>query len=222
MSYCVSWWSGPDQVLPDPRNIGEMGTIATAWNVFREAMESLYRSLPGKPATPADDPGHTDWFKELDRACQKREHLGEIGSYVLGAMPHSDFWHVELKILPGRSVISARLDVFLTAKDGVWQIDEEQAIKQQVMFGREEEVKTPTASRNDPLREVLDEYVSLPLMDAAVAAVRKVVRDEICEGRPDPEWCVHCEAAPCACHDCLDCGKDHMACRCDDEEASDG
>lgn len=136
MSYCVSWWSGPDQVLPDPRNIGEMGTIAAAWDVFREAMESLYREALGQPAAPDDDPGHTDWFKELDRSLQKREHTGEISQYFLGAMPHSDFWHVELKILPGKSVVGARLDVFLKVENGVWQVDEGQAFEQRARLGQ--------------------------------------------------------------------------------------
>lgn len=136
MSYCVTWWNGPTQVLPNPCNIGEMGWIATAWDVFREAMESLYRTTLGQPATPADDPGHTDWFKALDRSLEKRKHLGEIGLYALGAMPYDGFWHVELKVLPGKSVIGARLDVFLTAKGGVWQVDEGQAFEQKRMFGQ--------------------------------------------------------------------------------------
>lgn len=136
MSYCVSWWSGPDQVLPDPRNIGEMGVIAAAWDVFREAMESLYREVLGHPATPADEPTDTGWFKDTDRSLERRKHLGEIGQYSLTAMPYPDFWHVELKILPGKSVIGARLDVFLKAKGGVWQIDEGRAFEQKRMFGQ--------------------------------------------------------------------------------------
>ena len=136
MSYCVSWWSGPDQMLPDPRKIGEMGWIAVSHAMFREAMESLYRSLPGKPATPADDPADTDWFKELERSYEKRVLVGEIVQYALTSMSYPKFWHIEIKVQPVPLTVAARLDVFLKVGNGVWQIDESEAIAQQVRFGQ--------------------------------------------------------------------------------------
>lgn len=136
MSYVVSWWSGPDQVLPDPCKIAEMGWITTAHGVFRESLESLYRSLPGKPATPADNPADTDWFKEMGRLLERRVLRGEMTQYSLASTSQRGFWHVEIKVQPSPVVLAARLDVFLKVVGGVWQIDEAQAIAQQVRFGQ--------------------------------------------------------------------------------------
>ena len=132
MSYCVSWWSGPDQMLPDPRNIGDMGAIAAAHAVFKEAMESLYRTVKGQAAADDADLRETSWYAHVRSFCEARQRARQIVDFDLRAVPHADVWEAQLRVSPTPRPEAARLDIFVGVVGGAWEVSEASAASRKV------------------------------------------------------------------------------------------
>lgn len=134
MTYCVSWWQSPgpmeapEQVMPDPRNIGDMADIAAAHAVFKEAMESLYRSVKGQAAVDDADLRETSWYAHVRSFCEARQRARLIEDFDFRTIQRPDgVWEAQLRVSPTPRPPAARLDVFLAVVDGAWEVSEAEA-----------------------------------------------------------------------------------------------